>query len=718
LVAADGHRITSVRGDYADPFSQGYICPKAAALPDLHDDPDRLRSPLVREGTAWRGASWTEALDRAGDGLARIRRDHGRDAVAVYYGNPVVHNLGLMTHALPFTRALRTRNVYSASSADQLPQMLAAFCMFGHLGLIPVPDVDRVDLFLILGANPIASNGSLMTAPNIGARLRAARQRGGRVIVVDPRRTETAAVADEHLPIRPGTDALFLAAMIHVIITECGVRLGRFEGRIKNLDRLTAVVGEFPPARVAARTGIPAETTRRLARAFAQTERAACYGRVGTCTQRYGTLTAWLIQALNVVTAHLDEAGGMMGTTPAIDVFSLLRRVGLQGTYGRWRSRGRSLPEFGGDLPIAALADEITLEGPGRVRALITIAGNPALSAPDGRTLATAISRLEHVVAIDPYLNETTRHAHVILPPAPPLARPHYDLALFAFSVRNVAKYSDAVVPRAPHERHDWEILTELAARLFVPGALRAVATAAARRLTPERLLDLLLRAGPYRLSLSKLRAAPHGMDLGPLDAGAFAHRIATPDGAIDLAPDEFVREARNQLAVDVDKASTGLVLIGRRQMRSNNSWLHNSLRLVKGPDRCTLIVHPSDAAERHLATGGLARLDTDKGSVIVPVEVTDDIRPGVVSLPHGWGHDRDGTRLSVASAHAGASVNDVTSTEHLDSLSGNAAFNGLPVRVTALSSSADGDQPPAVQDAPRDRRRPPEPRAPESPPL
>jgi anaerobic selenocysteine-containing dehydrogenase len=683
LVDVEGGQVRSVRGDTDDPFSRGYICPKAAALADLHHDPDRIRAPLIREGSRWREVSWDDALDRAADGLARTRRQYGRDAVAIYYGNPVAHNLGLMTHALPFARALRTKNVYSASSADQLPQMLVALRMFGHLGLIPVPDLERTDFFLVFGANPVVSNGSLMSAPDMGRRLRAIRARGGRVVVVDPRRTETANAADEHVAIRPGTDALLLAAMLHVVFTEGLVNLGRLEGRVTNLEALSALVRGLPPERVARRTGVAPDTTRRLAADFARARRAACYGRVGLCTQRYGTLASWLAQALNLVTGHLDEEGGMMLTTPAVDVVAILARLGLRGTYDRWRSRARKLPEFGGELPIATLADEIETGASGRVRALVTIAGNPVLSAPNGSRLDRALGTLEHVVSVDPYLNETTRHAHVLLPPASPLSRAHYDLALYAFSVRNVAKYSEPVIARQPTERHDWEIIGELAARMFAPHLLRPLAVRAARMVRPERLVDALLRIGPYPLTLAKLRERPHGVDLGPLQPGRLVARIATADRKVNIAPDDFLQEARDRLFVEADRDMTGeLLLIGRRQLRSSNSWMHNSHRLVKGLRLCTLLIHPEDAAPRNLANGDLAELGSTAGTVVVPVDVTDAVLPGVVSLPHGWGHDRDGIRLSIAREHAGASINDMTSDLHLDTLSGTAAFNGTAVTV------------------------------------
>ena len=684
MVDLDGERIRSIRGDPDDPFSRGYICPKAAAIADIHTDPDRIRTPLIRQGTRWREASWDEALERAADGLVRLRRQHGRDAVAIYYGNPVAHSLGLITHALTFTRALRTRNVYSASSADQLPQMLVALRMFGHQAVIPVPDLDRTDFVLLLGANPVVSNGSLMTAPGMKHRLRSIRERGGRVVVVDPRRTETAEAADEHVPIRPGTDALLLAAVLHVVFAERWVDAGRLEGRLKNLDALASLVHEISPERVAPRTGISAQTTRRLAAEFAQTRRAACYGRVGLCTQRHGTLASWLVQVLNLLTRHLDDVGGMMLTTPAVDVVSTLSKMGRRGTYGRWRSRVRHLPEFGGELPVATMADEIETPGAGRIRGLITIAGNPVLSSPNGRRLDRALASLEHVVSVDPYLNETTRHAHVLLPPAPPLARAHYDLALYAFAVRNVAKYAEPVVERDSSERHDWEIVADLSARMFVPRLLHAPARRALHVLRPERFLDLLLRMGPYRLSLAKLRQAPHGMDLGPLEPGRIARSIGTADGQIDVAPADFMREARERLLAGVTIDTNGdLLLIGRRQLRSNNSWMHNSHRLVKGKPRCTLLIHPDDATTRDLTNGDVAHLQSKAGSLTVPVEVTDAILPGVVSLPHGWGHDRDGARLTVAQDVPGTSVNDVTSELDVDTLSGTAAFNGVAVRVS-----------------------------------
>jgi anaerobic selenocysteine-containing dehydrogenase len=682
-VETENDRIRTIRGDIDDPMSRGYVCPKASLLADLHEDPDRLRTPIVREGSRWQEVSWEIALDRAAHGLTRVRRRQGRNAVGIYYGNPVAHNLGLMTHGLTFARAMRTRNVYSASSADQLPQMLVAFHMFGHLARIPVPDLERTDFILLCGANPVVSNGSLMTAPNMRRRLKAIRGRGGRVVVVDPRRTETAIVADEHIPIRPGTDALLFAAMLNIIFEEGLMQHHALRDRVRHVDVLADAVRDLPPERTAQATGVPAATVRRLAIEFATTDRAAGYGRVGLCAQRHGTLACWLLQALNLVTGHLDRVGGMMFTTPAVNVIGLLSALGLGGAFDRWRSRVRRLPEFGGDLPIAALADEIETAGEGRVRGLLTMAGNPVLSAPNGRRLDGALSTLDFMVSIDPYLNETTRHAHVILPPAPPLSRGHYPLPLYAFSVRNIAKYSAAVIQRKAHERHDWEILSELAGRLFVPPPLHTAASRCLRAFTPERLVNALLRIGPYGLSLGVLRRSPHGLDLGALQPGCLTAQLESADQYVDIAPASFVSQARALLAAEADRdPGSDLVLIGRRQGLSNNSWMHNIQRSMRGPERFTLQVHPDDARARGLCTGARARLESSCGAITVPIEVTTAMMQGVVSLPHGWGHHRAGMRLSVAAQHAGASINDVTSEGLCDTLSGNAAFNGVAVKV------------------------------------
>lgn len=684
--------VTAVRGDPDDPISRGYVCPKVVGMQDLHEDPDRLRTPLVRRANGgFREASWEEALDVAARGLRRVRRAHGNDALAVYQGNPTAHNVGLMTFGQAFLRTFGTKNLYSASSADQVPHMLASHECFGHLFLMPVPDVDRTDYFLVLGANPAVSNGSIMTAPDMKRRLAEIRARG-KVVVVDPRRTETAALASEHVFVRPGSDPLFLLSLLHVIFDEKLARPGTLTRHLSGLDELREACLGFSPASVAELTGVSERDARRIAREFARADRAVCYGRIGVCQQKHGTVAAWLVYALNAVTGNLDREGGMMWTTPALDPAPIADLVGLTG-YDRFKSRVRSAPEVGGELPIACLAEEIETPGPGQVRALLTSAGNPALSAPNGARLERAFGKLDHLVCIDAYLNETTRHAHVILPPVSPLQRPHYDVALNAFAVRNQAKWVDAPLPRGPNERHDWEIVLDLALRVHLgEGPVGRSATAAlaraGRALGVEGLIDLGLRTLTHRedrLTLARVRAQRHGLDLGPLE-GRLPALLKTRDKKVHLAPRRLIAELP---ALRSSVASDGLVLIGRRHLRSNNSWLHNSARLVKGRNRCTLQIHPRDAAAQGVSHGGLAEVETRAGCITLEVEVTEDVMPGVVSIPHGFGHDRAGTRTSVASEHAGVSVNDITDDAEIDRLSGNAAFSGLPVRVRAAAATS-----------------------------
>ena len=677
-IETDGDRVVSVRGDDADPFSKGYICPKGTALADLHHDPDRLRRPVRRDGDRWIEMAWDEALDLVATRLREIRSAHGPHAIAVYQGNPTAHNLGLMTFGQLALRSLGTKNMYSATSLDQLPHMLAALQMFGNQLLMPVPDVDRTDLFICLGANPLASNGSLMTAPDIRGRLKAIRERGGQVIVLDPRRTETAERADRHHFIRPGTDAVLLLAMIEEIFAR---GLARTTRPVRGEDELRRAASEWPAERAAPITGIAAAEIRALARQLAQTRRAVLYGRVGVCTQEFGGLAAWLCYTINALTGHLDEPGGLMFSTPAVDPVPLAKLLGFDGGFARWRSRVSGKPEFGGELPMTALAEEIETAGEGQIRALVTSAGNPVLSSPGGPRLERALATLDFMVSIDPYINETTRFANVILPPTSALERSHYDAALAAFSVRNVAKYSPPLFPRAADARHDWEICAALFARMKIPGALRGLAERALTKLGPEAIIDAALRVGPHKLTLGKLRKAPHGLDLGAL-APRLPARLGTKDKKIDLAPKVFLsdlaRLSRRYYAPD-----TRLVMIGRRDLRSNNSWMHNSERLVKGPPRCTVLMHPDDAASRGLAEGATARVASERGAIDLPVEVTDAMMPGVVSVPHGWGHGRAGVKLSVAAKHPGASINDVIDPARVDELSGTSALTGQPVEVT-----------------------------------
>ncbi|AUX30803.1 MULTISPECIES: molybdopterin oxidoreductase family protein [Sorangium] len=724
-IEVDGDRITSIRGDERDPFSRGYICPKALALQDLHEDEDRLRTPVRRTASGFQRISWDDALDEVAGRLRDTQRRHGRDAVAVYMGNPRAHNYASLLYLNPFLEALRTRSCFSSNSVDQLPHHLVSTLLFGHQLLVPVPDIDRTSFLLIVGANPVVSNGSLMSAPGMPRRLKAIRARGGTIVVVDPRRTETAEIADRHHFIRPGTDVFLMLGLLSTLFAERLVAPGRLGDFMNGLADIERLVRDFTPERVAARVGIPAAQIRELARAFAAARPAVCYGRIGACLQEFGALTTWLIAVLSLVTGNLDRPGGAMFARPAVDVVAIQDLLGQRGDFGRSRSRVRQLPAFAGEYPAAALAEEILTEGLGQIRALLTMAGNPVLSTPNGRALDRALAGLDFMASIDFYINETTRHAHVILPPTGPLERDHYDLAFHAFAVRNTAKYAPALFAPADGARHDWQILVELGARLAAPGPAAPLAGRAARLLSralpPTRLLDAALRFGPYGagvsplsggLSLRRLEREPHGVDLGPL-VPCLPQRLFTRSGRIELAPEALVadlerargalgREERGALGQEergaLGRAAGGageagepgqrgeagydLQLIGRRQLRSNNSWLHNSRRLVKGRNRCTLLMHPEDAAHRGIAAGQRIRVCSRVGSIDLEVELTDEVMPGVVSAPHGWGHGRDGVRLETARRHAGESVNDLTDDLAIDALSGTAALNGVPVRV------------------------------------
>ena len=698
--------VTKVRADAEDVFSRGFMCPKGVALKALHEDPDRVRVPLIKDRGAFHEASYGEAFGLIEERLVPLLDRHGRDACAVYLGNPSVHNLGFLTHILLMLRALGTRNVFSGSTLDQYPKQLSAALMFGTHLSVPVPDLDRTDFLLMLGANPAASNGSLMTAPNVRGRLRAIKTRGGKVIVIDPRRTRTAADASEHLFIRPGTDPLLLMALINTIFAD---GLEQSTQHLNGVEDIRELSRDFTPARVTAATGIAAERITRLARELASAPSAAVYGRLGTTAQPFGAVCSWLIDVLNAITGNLDRPGGAMFATPAAGAPNTRGEPG-RGTgveVARWRSRVRGLGEIFGELPAACMAEEIDTPGSGQVRALITIAGNPARSVPNSGRLTAALDSLELMVSIDPYLNETTRHADVILPVPTPLERSHYDLMLYAWAVRNVANYSPPVLPRPSHMLDEWEIFLKLASIVGGQGAdadVDALDTAVARRAVakavgdphgalhgqdgeqllaqlaprgPERLLDLALRTGPYRLTLAELKDHPHGIDFGPL-VPRLPEVLRTPSGKVELAPAPFAADVQRLRAALDTPRNGSMLLIGRRDLRSNNSWMHNIELLVSGPDRCTVLVHPQDA--ERLGLGALAKVSTGMGTIELPVQVTDEIMPGVISIPHGWGHDDPSTVLRVAAQHAGANSNLLADDQVVDPVSGNAVLNGIPV--------------------------------------
>jgi anaerobic selenocysteine-containing dehydrogenase len=668
----EGEALVAIRGDAADPFSHGHVCPKGNAILDLESDPDRLRRPIRRRGSEWQEIGWDEAFAEAGERLAAVQREHGADAVAAYLGNPNIHHFGHIAYLPALLKSLRSRNIYSASSVDQWPHQLVDWMMYGHQFLLPIPDVDRTDYFLMLGANPVASNGSLMTAPGIAKRLEALARRG-RLVVVDPRRTETAEAASEHLFIRPGTDAWFLLALLQEVLALGSPKVAAYAGKLSQLDDALAAVAAVDTGDVEARTGITRATIARIAAEFRAAPSAVAYGRMGVSTQAWGTLCQWLIQLLNLVTGNLDREGGSLPNDPVLPVTGPGTSPGQR---DRWRSRVRGLPEFAGELPVSVLAEEILTPGEGQVRALLTCAGNPVLSTPDGRGLDTALASLDFMVSIDIYLNETTRHADLILPPASPLTQPHYDVHFNAFAVRRVAKLSLPLRERAEDERADWEIINGVAA------AYAAASGKAVRDLPPPlAMIAMGLARGGSGITVEQLAQAPHGLDLGPLRPSLLA-RLETASGCIECAPPLMLQELQRLASPAVDDAPATLRLIGRRDVRSNNSWMHNAPRLVKGKERHHLLMHPGDLAQRGIAEGSRVTVASAVGEIEVEARGSDALMPGVACLPHGFGHDRPGTRQSRASAVAGASYNDLTDPSALDLPSGNAALNGLEVTV------------------------------------
>ncbi|MEX6500978.1 molybdopterin oxidoreductase family protein [Pseudomonas zhanjiangensis] len=670
-------RILSIKGDAQDSFSRGHICPKAVALQDIQNDPDRLRQPMRRVDSEWQAIGWDEAFALVAERLSEIQQRHGQSAVATYHGNPSVHNYGLMTHSNYFLGLLKTRSRFSATSVDQLPHHLSSLLMYGHGMLLPIPDIDHTDFMLILGGNPLASNGSIMTVPDVEKRLKAIQARGGKLVVVDPRRSETAAIADQHLFVRPGEDAALLLALLNTLFEEGLTRASHLP--VEGLDAVRQAIAGFSAEAMAARCGVPAAAIRQLARDFAGADKAVCYGRMGVSTQAFGSLCQWLVQLINLVTGNLDREGGALCTEAAIDI-----TASSSGThFDRWRSRVSALPEYAGELPVAALAEEMLTPGEGQIRALITVAGNPVLSTPNGRQLEQALEGLEFMLSIDPYINETTRYADLILPPTAPLEHDHYDMTFNSFAIRNVSRFNEAVLPKPDGALHDWEIFVGLAQAF-------AARTGAVLKptLAPAQMIDIGLRAGRYgdqaaqKLSLATLREHPHGIDLGALKPN-LAARLRTPNQVVQAAPDLLLADL-GRFAEQQQLQADQLLLIGRRHVRSNNSWMHNYHRLVKGKPRHQLLMHPADLDRRGIADGQRVRVRSRVGMIEVEVAASDEMMPGVVSLPHGWGHARPGVQMAIASEQPGASANDLTDERQLDSVSGNAALNGVPVEVSA----------------------------------
>ncbi|MER7568182.1 molybdopterin oxidoreductase family protein [Streptomyces sp. NPDC097941] len=724
----EGTRVTGARGDRDDVFSKGFICPKGAAFGAVDADPDRLRTPLVRRDGELREATWEEAFDAIAAGIRAVVDGHGANSVGVVLGNPNVHTMAGALYPPVLLSGLGTRSVFTASTVDQMPKHVSSGLLYGDANAIPVPDLDHTDHLLLIGANPLESNGSLCTAPDFPGKLKALKARGGTLTVIDPRRTRTARLADRHIAVRPGTDALLLAAMAYTLFEEGLVDTGELTPHLQGIDELRSSLGDFTPEAVAGPCDVDAVVIRTLARELAAAPTAAVYGRIGSCTVPHGTLASWLVDVLNILTGNLDRPGGALFPQAATDRTPRPAGPSHGFALGRWHSRVSQHPEAKGELPLSALAEEIdtaTREGE-PIRALVVVAANPVLSAPDGDRLDKALGSLDFMVSVDPYLNETSRHAHVVLPPPPPSQSPHHDFAFNTLAVRNQVRFTRPAVPLEP----GWMAETEILARLILaatgmhgadpsavddlvigqtlgkavkdphspvhgrePGELTAEL---AGDTGPERRLDMMLRLGPYGdgfgvrpdgLSLTKLLAHPHGIDLGPLRS-RLPQPLKTRSGKVELLPRPIADDLPRLREALRQKAETeGLVLIGRRHLRSNNSWMHNVPALTGGTNRCTLHIHPEDAERLGLKDGAAVRIKGAGGEVVTEAEVTDGVRPGVVSLPHGWGHDRPGTRLGHAAKDPGVNVNQLLDGSLLDPLSGNAVLNGIPVKLAAVAA-------------------------------
>ncbi|MFF7884948.1 molybdopterin oxidoreductase family protein [Streptomyces sp. NPDC007896] len=719
----EGTRVTGARGDRDDVFSKGFICPKGASFGAADGDPDRLRTPLVRTDGELREATWQEAFDAIAAGLGPVVEQYGPHALGLVLGNPNVHTMAGALYPPVLLTALRTHSVFTASTLDQMPKHVSSGLLYGDANAIPVPDLDHTDHLLLIGANPLESNGSLCTAPDFPGKLKALRARGGTLTVIDPRTTRTAKLADRHVTIRPGTDALLLAAMTYVLFEEKLVDLRDLAPHVQDVEELATAVRDFTPEAASEACDVDADTIRALARELAAAPTAAVYGRIGSCTVPHGTLASWLVDILNILTGNLDRPGGALFPQAATDKTPRPAGPGRGFALGRWHSRVSRHPEAKGELPLAALAEEIDTATPegSPVRALIAIAANPVLSAPDGNRLDKALGSLDFMVSVDPYLNETARHADVVLPPPPPSQSAHHDFAFNTLAVRNQVRYNRPAVPLEPGRMAETEILARLVLAATGmhgadPSAVDAMVIDStlgkavqdphgpvherdpkelAARLTgesgPERRLDMMLRLGPYGegfgarpdgLSLEKLLAHPHGIDLGPLRS-RLPQPLKTRSGKIELLPAPIVDDLP-RLRAALRERPAAIVLVGRRHLRSNNSWMHNVPALTGGTNRCTLHIHPEDAARLGLADGAAVRVKGAGGEVVAPAEVTDAVRRGVVSLPHGWGHDRPGTRMSHAALDPGVNVNQLLDGSLLDPLSGTAVLNGVPVELAA----------------------------------
>lgn len=725
-VEHDGEQVLAIRGDKNDVLSQGNICPKATGIQDIHNCPDRLKKPLkrVRKNPAekshdddWVEIEWDEAIEYAASGLARIQNQHGRDSIGSYFGRSTAHNIGTLLAVAPMQKIMGTRNIYTGSTVDQMPHNFVWHHMLGHQFLCTIPDINRTDYYLMLGTNPKVSNGAQMsTGANTWKKLNAIRERGGKCVLIDPRRTESAKYMDEHHFIRPHADSMLLIGIIQTIFAKGLAKPGRMAGHINGWNEIEPLVNQFDLDRIAEITTIPRDDIERIALEFASAKRPVCYGRTGISMVQFAGLTQWLMQTLNVIVGSMDEIGGMMFPKPAITSLPLTKS-----SWDSYRSRVRGRPEFSGEFPLVILGEEIMTPGEGQIRGLLGLAGNMVLSMADGHHSEKALQALEFYVAVDPYLNETTRFADIILPPCGPLEKGHYDMFYHLYDTINWSKYSQPLFTTEQSKWTDFEIFTELMGRfatIRTRNPIKKFLFSCAHKLvrttlTAERIVAMGIRMGPYgkglnpfkkdALSLQKLKDNPQGIFLGDLEY-TFPEGLYTQDKKINLAPEVFVNDLPRLKAFFVEggmeaervESEFDLQIISRLTNRTLG-WMHHSYRLIKGKNPCELMINPADADARGITADSLVSVTSRAGQIQMPVTITDEMMPGVVCMPHLWGHNRKNTRQQVANANPGVSMNDITDVTTYDELTGNAIVNGVPVKVEAI------DRVSSTQDTPED---------------
>ncbi|SOE22284.1 Anaerobic selenocysteine-containing dehydrogenase [Spirosomataceae bacterium TFI 002] len=673
-ITYEGKNIHKIEGDQDDPLSRGHICPKAFGLKDIYEDPDRLKKPLKRTGETWEEVSWETAYEDIANKIVASITKHGLDSIGIYQGNPSIHNLGTMLFGPSFFKAIKTKNNYTATSTDQLPHHFASWLMYGHPLLVPIPDIDRTNYWLILGGNPLVSNGSMMTVPDVGNRIKELQNRGGKVVVIDPRLTETANKADRHHFIKPGSDAWLLGAIANYILSNNLQKLGKLENLVEDLEKLKAALEAFDIEKASQKTGISAQEIKKIAMELVESDRSAVYGRVGVSTQSYGGLCHWLINVLNIITGNLDKEGGAMFPLPAIDFIGKSKE---KNRFNRWQSRVRKFPEFLGELPTACLSEEIETEGEGQIKVMLTSCGNPVISTTNGARLDKALEKLDFMVSFDIYLNETTRHADYILPPATGLETSHYDLTFHNLAVRNTTKYSPPLFAKSDGAKYDWEIFQELGQVLY----RKAFDTDLNGNViyTPEQILAQKLKEGPYKIDFKQLVSEKHGIDLGELKP-QLPERLVNTNKKINIAPDLLIADIERLLN---HRDQEGYLLIGKRHLRDNNSWMHNSTLLQKGKDRCVLHINPKDAEKEGFADKEIVTITSRVGSLDIKLSYSPEMMEGVLAMPHGYGHNKKGIKLGVAQQKPGESVNDLTDENLIDELTGNAAFSNVYVTLS-----------------------------------